>query len=221
METLVWLFNTLRDVPGLMQTLCQHHPLFVYSVLFGIIFSETGLLIGFFLPGDSLLFVAGLACVPGQVLHTLDFFTLNAVLIPAAIIGDTAGYWIGRTAGAALYQCEKTFLFRQDHLLAAKDFYEHHGGKTIILARFVPFIRTFAPVVAGIAQMPYRRFFAYNVFGGIGWILLLSSSGYFLGQRPFIRNHLDHTILLIIFVSLAPVIVSFVQARMKRPTPSA
>ena len=141
---------------------------------------------------------------------------VHLLLIAAAIIGDTVGYWIGCKVGAALYQRERAFFFRKDHLLATKDFYERHGGKTIILARFVPFVRTFAPVVAGIAQMPYRRFIAYNVCGGIGWVIGLSTLGYFLGQRKLIRDHLDHTILLIIFVSVLPAAISFINSWKKR-----
>ncbi len=188
-----------------------------YPGMAGIIFTETGLLVGFFLPGDSLLFTAGLACNPGSELHKLaplNLLWLNLWLIPAAIIGDTVGYWIGYRAGKKMYEREKTFFFRKDHLLKTKEFYEKHGGATIVIARFVPLIRTFAPVVAGIAQMPYRRFVAYNVFGGIGWIAGLSLLGYFLGYVEFIRKNLDVTIILIVFVSLLPVIISFIKAKL-------
>ncbi|HYG77229.1 MAG TPA: VTT domain-containing protein [Planctomycetota bacterium] len=190
-----------------------------YVLMTLVIFVETGLLIGFFLPGDSLLFTAGLACVPGnQLTETLniphfDLLTLNLCLIPAAIIGDTVGYWIGYKAGQSLYERERTLFFRKDHLLYTKAFYEKHGGKTIFMARFVPMIRTFAPVVAGIAQMPYKRFFAWNVFGGVFWISSLSILGYFLGANEFVRKNLEATILLIIFISILPMIITFVKAK--------
>jgi membrane-associated protein len=133
--------------------------------------------------------------------------------VPAAILGDTVGYWIGFKAGQKMYQREKTFFFRRDHLLYTKSFYEEHGGKTIVIARFVPLLRTFAPVVAGIAQMPYRRFLAFNVFGAFGWITGLSMIGYLLGNQPIVKNNLKVTIILIIFVSLLPAIITFIKAR--------
>ena len=209
MHKLIEWFSKLYDVKLLVTTIG-------YSGMAGIIFAETGLLVGFFLPGDSLLFTAGLACAPGNQLlgdNHLNIWLLNLFLIPAAIIGDTVGYWIGYKAGEALYRREKTLFFRRDHLLYTKAFYEKHGGKTIILARFVPLIRTFAPVVAGIAQMRYRRFVAYNVFGGIGWIISLSVLGYYLGQVSWIRDNLEATIMLIIFVSLLPAIIAFIKAK--------
>ncbi len=214
MDEIVKLFKSIYDVAGWVTRLGAT-PLIAYAVMFAIVFVETGLLVGFFLPGDSLLFTAGLACAPGNRLlgeNHLNIFVLNAVLIPAAILGDTVGYWIGYKAGQALYQREKTLFFRKDHLLATRDFYERHGGRTIVIARFVPLIRTFAPVVAGIAQMPYRTFLAYNVFGGIGWVTGLSVLGYFLGTVKWIGENLDVTLMLIIFVSLLPAIITFGKA---------
>jgi membrane-associated protein len=223
MEDIIYWFKKIYDVPGWVQQLGSNHHEAAYGVMAAIVFVETGLLIGFFLPGDSLLFTAGLACAPGNKLlpdNNLNIFILNAILIPAAIIGDTVGYWIGHKAGAALYQREKTLFFRKDHLLATKEFYEKHGGKTIIIARFVPLIRTFAPVVAGIAQMPYRTFVAYNVFGGIFWVLGLSALGYFLGKIEWIGKNLEITIMLIIFVSLLPAIIAFAQAHFSKKAPA-
>jgi len=190
-----------------------------YVLMTAVIFVETGLLIGFFLPGDSLLFTAGLACVPGNQLTELlnvphfDLLTLNLCLIPAAIIGDTVGYWIGYKAGKSLYERERTLFFRRDHLLYTKAFYEKHGGKTIFMARFVPMVRTFAPVVAGIGQMPYKKFLAWNIFGGVFWVSSLSILGYFLGEVEWVRKNLEATIMLIIFISILPVIITFVKAR--------
>jgi membrane-associated protein len=216
MDQIVQWFKTLYNVSGVLQWLVEHGSFVAYGGMAAIIFTETGLMLGFFLPGDSLVFTAGLASAPGNALlgeNHLNIWLLNAVLIAAAIVGDTVGYWIGYKAGQALYRREKTLFFRRDHLMATKAFYEKHGGKTIIIARFVPLIRTFAPVVAGIGQMEYRRFLSYNVFGGIGWIVSLSLLGYFLGQVAWIAKNLELTIMLIILISLLPAIISFVKIR--------
>ena len=217
MDWLAKFFKQIYDVEGLVQHIG-------YLGMAAIIFVETGLLVGFFLPGDSLLFTAGLACNPSSALHNVapfNLFVLNLCLIPAAIIGDTVGYWIGKRAGVKMYEREKTLFFRKDHLLKTKEFYEKHGGVTIVIARFVPLIRTFAPVVAGIAQMPYHKFVAYNVFGGIGWVLGLSVLGYFLGGIEWIGKNLDKTIMLVIFVSLLPVIIAAVKAKLSAKKASA
>ena len=203
----------------MMQQLLEYILAGGYVVMTLVVFVETGLLVGFFLPGDSLLFTAGLCCVEGnQVtgrlgLPHMDLLTLNLCLVPAAILGDSLGYWIGLKTGQRLYQREQTFLFRRDHLLYTRAFYEKHGGKTIFLARFVPLIRTFAPVVAGIGQMPYAKFLMWNVFGGFAWVTGLSVAGYYLGQYEWIKNNLEATILLIVFVSVLPVIIAAVKAR--------
>jgi membrane-associated protein len=146
--------------------------------LFAIIFAETGLFFGFFLPGDSLLVTAGLVAQRGE----LDLGTMIAVLIIAAITGDATGYYIGRRAGERLYQREDSRFFKRNHLQRAEEFYQRHGGKTIVLARFMPFVRTFAPSVAGAARMPYARFALYNVTGGIAWIVSMTLLGYLLGE---------------------------------------
>lgn len=176
-----------------------------YWVLVGIVFAETGLLVGFFLPGDSLLFIAGFVAGLGH----LDFLWLNLLLMVAAITGDTVGYWIGATAGAGLYDRPNTRFFRKEHLLRTRAFYEKHGGKTIVLARFVPIIRTFAPVVAGIAKMEYSRFISFNVFGGIGWVLSMTSLGYFLGSIPLVQRHLEKAVLLVVLISVLPIVLEY------------
>lgn len=222
MDTIVQWFKQIYDVEALLQYLAGLGHVTAYSLMGAIIFAETGLMVGFFLPGDSLLFTAGLACAPDNALlhdQALNIWILNAVLVPAAIIGDSVGYWIGFKAGQALYKREKTLFFRKEHLLATKAFYEKHGGKTIVLARFVPMIRTFAPVVAGIGQMNYGHFLSYNIFGGIGWILSLSVAGYFLGQVKWISHNLTATLMLIIFVSLLPAIIAFIQHKVSGQTP--
>ena len=184
-----------------------------YVLLAAIIFSETGLLIGFFLPGDSLLFSAGV--VASNPAFGLDIVKLNFLLIAMAILGDAVGYAFGRYVGPRLYDREQSLLFRRDHLLATRKFYEKHGGKTIVMARFIPFARTFAPVVAGIAQMPYSTFLAYNVVGGVGWVSSMSLLGYFLGSRLAAKSA-ERMVYLIVIVSVLPVVIGYLKNRGKQ-----
>jgi membrane-associated protein len=178
-----------------------------------VVFAETGLMVGFFLPGDSLLVTAGLFAAKGD----LNIVWLNLALIAAAIVGDATGYWIGRRAGKALYNRPNSFFFRKQHLIKTHEFYEKHGGKTIVIARFVPIIRTFAPVVAGAAEMTYRQFAMYNVLGGIGWVLSMTLIGYFLGRAvPDIDKHIHIVVAVVIFLSLLPGIISIARERMKK-----
>ena len=181
-----------------------------YLVMTTIIFVETGLLIGFCLPGDSLLVTAGIFAASGK----LDIITLNLLLIPAAILGDSLGYWIGWKSGPRLFQKEDSLLFKKKHLIAAQEFYEKHGGKTIVIARFMPIVRTFAPVVAGMGKMDYKRFLFFNIFGGAGWVLSMSLTGYFLGLAfPQVAKRLELIIIVVVFVSILPGIIHFLKAR--------
>jgi membrane-associated protein len=181
-----------------------------YVALVAIVFCETGLLIGFFLPGDSLLITAGLVAATGA----LDIWLLNVLLIAAAIVGDSVGYAIGYRAGPRLFTKEESLLFSRKHLLRTRVFYEKYGGKTIVLARFIPLIRTFAPVVAGIGQMEYRRFLFYNVFGGIGWVVSLTWAGYLLGTLvPNISRYIHVVVIVVIVLSMVPVVVELWKAR--------
>lgn len=181
-----------------------------YVGLTAIIFAETGLLIGFFLPGDSLLVTAGLFAAKGD----LDLILLCSILSIAAIVGDAVGYAIGRASGNLLYNRPDSFFFRKSHLIKAHDFYEKHGGKTIILARFIPIIRTFAPTVAGIAGMPYRKFATYNVLGGLLWIWGLCGLGYGLGNAvPDIDRHIHVLIAVVVFLSILPGIIAVLKER--------
>ena len=193
-----------------------------------IIFAETGLLIGFFLPGDSLLVTAGVF-VQANLMNPfgLDPFAnllvMNVTLMAMAIIGDAVGFSIGYQAGPMIFNRKQSFFFRKDHLLATQAFYEKHGGKTIILARFMPFARTFAPVVAGVARMTYRRFAMFNVIGGVAWVFSMTFLGYFLGKVAGAKT-IEKVVYLIIFVSVAPLAFSAIRARLaKKPeiTPSA
>jgi len=178
-----------------------------------IIFAETGLLIGFFLPGDSLLVTAGLLASQTQRFG-LNVFVLGALLSLASIAGNTVGYYIGKVTGPRLFSRESSFLFNRKHLERAHAFYERHGGKTIILARFMPIVRTFVPVVAGMGQMQYRRYTLYNVVGGLAWIWSMLFIGYFLGRYiPGIGDHIELVILVVIFLSLLPGIIAWLRSR--------
>lgn len=174
------------------------------GALIAIVFAETGLLIGFFLPGDSLLVTAGFVAATTGV---LDIASLLITLSIAAIVGDSVGFFIGRRAGEALYHRPESRWFKRRHLLETKKFYERYGAITIVLARFMPFARTFAPVVAGIGDMNYRKFVVYNVVGGIAWVWSMVLLGYYFGQIPFVQRHIEKVILLIIFISVLPVAV--------------
>jgi len=182
-----------------------------------IVFSETGLLVGFFLPGDSLLVTAGFLAATTDV---LDIWSVLTTLSVAAIIGDSTGYYIGKKAGAALYNRPQSRLFHRERLLATKAFYDKYGGMTIILARFMPFARTFAPVVAGIAEMDYRKFVTFNIMGGIGWVVSMSLLGYFFGQIPVVKQHIEKAIILIILLSVTPVVLHAWKSRKVRPPAS-
>lgn len=215
MDFLTDFFHKLRDLPALVQWAG-------YVGLTTIIFVETGLLVGFFLPGDSLLVTAGLLC--SQPGFGLNIWLLGAILTVAAIVGDTVGYNIGRATGPRIFTREDSLFFNKKHLLRAQAFYERHGGKTIILARFMPIVRTFAPVVAGVGAMRYRSFLAYNVIGGVLWIWSMLLTGYILGRYvPGIAQHIEKVILVVIFLSILPGIIGWWRER-SRPaagTPSA
>ncbi len=174
-----------------------------------VIFLETGAMV-FLLPGDSMLFVAGLFAAEG----TLNIFTLNAVLIPCAILGDATSYFIGARSGGKLFAKPESRFFKPAHLQKAADFYEKHGGKAIIIARFMPIVRTFVPVVAGMAKMPYRRFATYNIIGAASWILSMSLLGYFMGNViPNIDKHIEKVIIGVVFVSITPGLWEWWKAR--------
>lgn len=212
----------LQLVEGFFKTVYNVPELIRLGGLIGlilIVFAETGLLIGFFLPGDSLLITAGLFAARGD----FDIAMLNVTLIAAAIIGDATGYWIGRRTGKALYSRPDSFFFRREHLRITHEFYEKHGGKTIVLARFMPIVRTFAPMVAGVAEMGYRHFAIYNVLGGMLWVMSMTLGGYFLGQVvPDVEKNIHYVIAVVIFLSLLPPGIAWLKARMQqRRAPSA
>lgn len=187
-----------------------------YLVLVAIVFTETGLLIGFFLPGDSLLITAGLVAGAGG----LNIWWLNVLLMAAAIVGDSVGYAIGFRTGPRIFTRQDSLLFNRRHLIRTREFYERYGGKTIVLARFIPIIRTFAPLVAGVGQMAYRRFVFYNVFGGIGWVASMTWAGYLLGRTiPNIHQYVHLIVAVVVLLSVLPIVNEVVKARRaRRPT---
>ena len=182
----------------------------LYAVLFAIIFAETGLVVTPFLPGDSLLFALG-AMGARDIGINVPFVTV--LLIVAAIIGDAVNYWIGYRLGPAVFKREDSKLLNKKHLLKAQEFYEKYGGKTIILARFVPIVRTFAPFVAGVGKMNFFRFWVFNIVGAILWVVICVGAGYFLGSIPFVKKNFEAVIVLIVIVSVLPMAYEFWQAR--------
>jgi membrane-associated protein len=180
-----------------------------YATLFVLVFAETGMLVGFFLPGDSLLFTVGVVCGAGH----LDIALVNILLITAALLGDTAGYMLGRSTGPHIFNRSNSRIFRREYLLRTHEFYEKHGGRTMIYAHFIPIIRTFAAFVAGVGRMNLVRFISFDVFGVAGWVLMMTMLGYTLGGVTFVRHNFEKVILGIIAVSLLPAAIQVLKAR--------
>ena len=206
-------FNLLIDfvlhIDTHLAALVSAYGIWIYAILFLIIFCETGLVVTPFLPGDSLLFVAGaLAALPG---NPMNVHLIVLVLIVAAVLGDASNYIIGRFFGERLFSKPDSRIFKQSYLEKTHKFYEKHGGKTIILARFVPIVRTFAPFVAGMGHMNYRHFASYNIGGGIVWVVLFSYAGYFFGGMEIVQKNLELLIVLIIFISILPGVIEIVR----------
>ena len=203
LDSIRQLIHSIYDVEGIIR---WGGPFLVC----GIVFIETGFFVGFFLPGDSLLVTAGVFAAAG----TVPLRWLLAPVMLCAIAGDQIGYWIGRGAGASLYRREDSFFFRKKHLERAHEFYEKYGGKTVILARFIPIIRTFCPPVAGAAGMPYARYLTYDIFGGILWVATTILGGFFLGRTiPNLGEQIHYVIAVVIFLSILPAIISILRAR--------
>lgn len=207
MDLLTSLFNLLLHIDKTMLQFIESHGVWIYALLVVIIFSETGLVFMPFLPGDSLLFVAGAICAMGK----MDIYLLIALLTTAAIVGDAVNYSVGRWFGAALIA--KTSLVNPKHLAYTQGFYDRYGGQTVIIARFIPFARTMAPFVAGFARYDPKRFLFFNVTGGIVWVVSLTVAGYWFGNLPFVRDNLTLVILFIIFLSILPGIIAFLRAK--------
>ncbi|HLL61397.1 MAG TPA: DedA family protein [Candidatus Nitrosocosmicus sp.] len=190
-----------------LKTIIDQFGIFSYIILFLIIFAETGLIIIPFLPGDSLLFIVGTLSGSGYLNIWIVYFTLLA----AAIIGDTVNYWVGHHLGAKLFSKENSKIFNKAYLEKTREFYAKHGGKTIILARFLPILRTFAPFVAGIGKMHYRTFIMYNIVGAFIWVTSLTFAGYFFGSLPIIKDNFEYAVIGIVFLSLVPMVLEYIK----------
>ncbi len=221
MESIVELLHQLKELlnpKNIIDFLTTKGLLFTYAGLMFIVFAETGLAVGFFLPGDSLLVVAGLIWRAKQLNVALLLFCLFI----AAVVGDAVGYYSGLKLGPRIFKREKSFFFRPSHLQKAHEFYEKYGGKTIIIARFVPIVRTFAPIVAGAAAMPYRRFVAYNVVGGFLWVFSMILAGYFLGsavENAFgikLEDHIEKVVIVVVLLSLTPPLYEYLKSRREK-----
>jgi len=212
MELIHHFVDLLLHLDKHLAVIIQQYGGWTYLILFLIIFCETGLVATPILPGDSLLFATGAFAAAGA----LDVTVVLILLAIAAIAGDTLNYWIGAYIGPKAFQYKNSRFFKKEYLIRTHEFYEKHGGKTIIIARFMPIIRTFAPFVAGVGEMSYSRFLSYNVVGGILWINLLVLAGYFFGNIPFVKKNFTMVIFVIIFLSILPGIIEFLRHRKKK-----
>lgn len=211
METISKAIEVVMHLDKYLSVLVSQYQAWTYMILFLIIFCETGLVVTPFLPGDSLLFAAGaVTALPDSPIRVLWLFLL---LSAAAVLGDTVNYWIGKIVGPKVFSREDSRFFKKKYLDRTHQFYEKYGAETIILARFVPIVRTFAPFVAGIGKMSYSRFLAYNIVGGIAWVALFLFAGHFFGNIPFVKRHFSLVIFAIIGVSLIPAVWEFVRSR--------
>ena len=212
MELLASFIDIVLHLDKHLALLIAQYGTWVYAVLFLIVFCETGLVVFPFLPGDSLLFVAGALAATGG----MDIYVLCAVLLTAAVVGANTNYWIGHAVGPRVFRWEDSRFFNKEAFEKTHSFYEKHGGKTLVIARFLPLARTFAPFVAGVARMTYPRFFVLDFFGGCVWVFSLTIAGYLFGNVPFIRNNLSAVIVGIIVLSLMPVLVGWLRHRLGR-----
>ena len=212
MEYLAQFFDIVLHLDQHLAWLVDNYGLWVYAILFAIIFCETGLVVTPFMPGDSLLFVAGTLAASGS----MDVHGLFALLVLAAFSGDNTNYWIGRFLGPRVFRRERSRLFNPAHLEHTHRFYERHGAKTVIFARFLPIVRTFAPFVAGIGRMLYPRFMFYSFSGSVLWIAFFVYGGYYFGNIPFVKQNLTFFILGIVFISILPGVIGFVRQKLRK-----
>ncbi|MBU2611048.1 MAG: DedA family protein [Chloroflexi bacterium] len=211
MQILLQIVDIFLHLDIYLSQVISTYGIWTYALLFLVIFLETGFVVTPFLPGDSLLFAAGTFAA----LEALDPFVLIVLLIAAAIAGDTVNYWIGHAIGARAFSGEIKWI-KKEYMERTHAFFEKHGGKTIFLARFVPIVRTFAPFVAGVGKMSYGYFISYNVFGGIVWVTLFVAAGYFFGNIDFVKHNFSLVIIAIILISILPMVVEAVKARMEK-----
>lgn len=209
MDTLSYFVDLFLHLDKHLNEVIIHYGTLTYAILFLIIFAETGFVFTPFLPGDSLLFAAGAFAATGS----LSVLVLFVLLCIAAIVGDTVNYWAGNFVGPKIFSKENIRFLKKEHLEKTHQFYEKHGGKTIIIARFIPIIRTFAPFVAGIGKMSYGHFISFNIIGGISWVLIFVFGGYFFGNLSFVKNNFSLVIIAIIFISVLPGIIQVIKAR--------
>jgi membrane-associated protein len=209
MDIIRFLVEILLNLDKHLDLIIRNYGIWTYAIFFLIIFLETGLVVTFFFPGDSLLFAVGTFAALGS----LDLKWLMMDLSLAAIAGDSVNYWIGHMMGPKVFSKERSRFLNKEHLHRTHRFYEKYGGKTIVLARFIPIIRTFAPFVAGIGSMTYARFIAYNITGGIAWVVVFVLVGYFFGNIPFVKNNFSLVIFAIIFISILPGMIEFIRQR--------
>ncbi len=212
MDILIKLISGLMHIDKYLTLIVQQYGILTYVILFSIIFFETGLVVTPLLPGDSMLFAAGALAAIGS----MNIFTLLIVIYFAAILGDTANYHIGKAIGKKILEKEEVRFINKEYLKKAQQFYEKHGSMTIVLARFIPIIRTFAPFVAGISEMSYLRFISYNMIGGGLWVSLFLGGGYFFGNLSFIKDHFSYVLIAIIFLSLLPGVIVFIKEKRKK-----
>ncbi len=185
------------------------------ALLLFVVFAETGLLIGFFLPGDSLIFISGLICVSRPELLDVNLVELIILLSTAAILGNIAGYWFGYKVGPPLFKREDSLIFKKKYLVTTKNFYDKNGGKTLIVGRFLPIIRTFAPILAGVIKLDFKKFMLYNIIGAIAWIASLCSLGYYLGTYQFVKDNVGWIVIALIIVTAIPVVLAYKKGKSK------
>jgi len=218
MEFLNWFVDLVLHLDVHVRTLADTLGPWLYLILFAVLFCETGLVVTPFLPGDSLLFAAGaVAAMDGS---PINLALLAALLVVAAVSGDAVNYWIGYLIGPKVFSAENSWLLNRRHLLRAQEFYERHGGKTIVLARFIPIVRTFAPFVAGVGKMQYRRFWVFNFAGGLVWVVLFLLAGYFFGGLEVVKHNFHYVIFGIIFLSVLPIGIEWFNARRRGEPPT-
>lgn len=211
MELLTQFIDIILHLDKHLAILVQQYGLWIYGILFFIIFAETGFVVTPFLPGDSLLFVAGALAAIGE--GGMDILTLMGVLLAAAILGNTVNYQIGRFLGPKVFHWENSRFFNKDALIKTHAFYEKHGGKTLVFSRFLPFFRTFAPFVAGIGSMSYAKFTLYNLIGAVAWVVSLCLAGYWLGNIPWVRQNLTLIIVLMLAIPAFPALLAYLRSR--------
>lgn len=212
MDVLLHIINFILHINDHLIEMVQNYGIWIYAILFLIVFAETGLVVTPFLPGDSLLFAAGAISATGG----LDVWTCGIVIAAAAFCGDNVNYWVGRTLGSRLFQNDKSIFFRQSHLHKTEQFYHKYGTRTVIIARFVPIVRTFAPFVAGVGKMPYAKYIAYSSIGSLLWVPLCLGAGYFFGNLSWVQKNFELVILAVIVVSLLPIMIEVLKNKLAK-----